>query len=107
MTELEKIRLKNWYDKCSYEYGDNTENMEIHILQDYVDTQGDVAGQYIKEVETFLMFVKIIYKPMKSGYMVALSNGYKGKFSTYFDFLIYTWNVWDEKYKMNWLLEHK
>lgn len=99
MTELETIRLTNWYDKCSYEYGDTTERMEIHILQDYVDTQGDVAGEYVKESELLLMFVKDIYYPCKNIYQ---GSNFKG---TYFDFLLHMWNTWDKKYKQNWLLE--
>jgi hypothetical protein len=99
MTELETIRLKNWYDKCAPEYGDFTSGMEKHILQDYVDTQGDVAGEYIQEAEQFLMFVKDVYFPCKTVYRGA---NFKG---TYFDFLLHMWNDWDSKYKNNWLLE--
>ncbi len=101
MTELETIRLKNWYDKCSYEYGDNTENMEIHILKDYVDTEGDVAGEYIQEAELFLKYVKSVYHPMKGVW-----KWYGVKKITYFDFLLHMWNTWDEKYKNNWLMEN-
>ena len=102
MTEEQKIILTNWYDKCYPEFGDTTDNMEIHIIQEYVWTQGDIAGGYIKEAEHFLRFMKQVYWPMKSGYDVVKSNGYKGH---YFDFLLHMWNTWDEKYKRNWLLE--
>lgn len=103
MTELETIRLTNWYDKCRPEFGDTTDNMEIHIIQEYVWTQGDIAGGYIKEAEEFLLFMKQIYWIGRNIYDGVKQNGYKGD---YFDFLLHMWCTWDEKYKNNWRMEN-